>query len=226
MPDSDHVGAVLFDIDGTLVDSNYLHVYAWSRAFHEVGAGVDAWRVHRCVGMDGSLLVATLLPDADEETARRAKDLHLRYYLDARPLMRRTAGAEELLDRVAGSGLTVVLATSAPQDELTVLREVLGGEDVVSVQTSGEDVETAKPRSDIVRIALDRSGVSAAGAVFIGDTVWDAEACRRAGVPFVGFRCGGISEAELRDAGARAVYEDPVDLLARFDHSPIAELVR
>ncbi|WP_040793729.1 HAD family hydrolase [Nocardia paucivorans] len=226
MPDIDHLGAVLFDIDGTLVDSNYLHVHAWSRAFHEVGAAVDAWRVHRCVGMDGSLLVDTLLPDADEETAQRAKDLHLRYYLDSRPLMRRITGARELLDRVAESGLTVVLATSAPQDELVVLREVLGGAEVVSAQTSGEDVETAKPRPDIVRIALDRSGAGATEAIFVGDTVWDAEACRRAGVPFLGFRCGGVGEAELRDAGARAVYADPAELLARFDDSPIAELIR
>lgn len=226
MSDSSPAGAVLFDIDGTLVDSNYLHVHAWSRAFREVGAEVDAWRVHRSIGMDGSLLADGLLPGCDEKTKQRAKDLHLRYYLDSRPLMRRTAGARELLDRVAAAGLTVVLATSAPEDELAALREVLGGADVVTAQTSAEDVETAKPRPDIVRTALDRSGAAADAAVFVGDTVWDAEAARRAGVTFIGLRSGGITEAQLQAAGARAVYDDPADLITRFDHSPIAELLR
>lgn len=226
MSDSSSAGAVLFDIDGTLVDSNYLHVHAWSRAFRDVGADVDAWRVHQSIGMDGSLLVDSLLPGSGDATKQRAKDLHLRYYLDCRPLMRRTAGARELLDRVAAAGLTVVLATSAPEDELTALREVLGGAEVISAQTSAEDVETAKPRPDIVRAALDRSGAEAATAVFVGDTVWDAEAARRAGVAFIGMRSGGITEAQLRAAGARAVYDDPADLLTRFDYSPIAELSR
>lgn len=176
--------------------------------------------------MDGSLLVERLLSGCDEKARQQAEDLHLRYYLDTRPLMRRTAGARELLDRVAATGLTVVLATSAPEDELTTLREVLGGAEVISAQTSSEDVETAKPRPDIVRTALDRSGATADTAIFVGDTVWDAEAARRAGVPFIGMRSGGITEAQLQAAGARAVYDDPADLITRFDHSPIAELLR
>ncbi|MEU4838083.1 HAD family hydrolase [Nocardia testacea] len=222
MPGTEPARAVLFDIDGTLVDSNYLHVHAWTRAFREVGAEVDAWRVHRSIGMDGSLLVSTLLPDADDDTCDRAKDLHLRYYLDSGALMRRVGGARELLERVAAAGLTVVLATSAPEDELSLLREVLGASEVVSAQTSSEDVGTAKPRPDIVRIALDRAGTVAGSAIFVGDTVWDAEAARRAGVDFIGFRSGGISGAELREAGAVAVYDDPADLLAQFERSPLA----
>ncbi|ONM48819.1 HAD family hydrolase [Nocardia donostiensis] len=222
MPDP--ATAVLFDIDGTLVDSNYLHVYAWSRAFAETGADVDAWRVHRSIGMDGSLLVQELLPDATNEIRDRAKELHLRYYLQAQPLMRRVTGARELLDRVAAAGPKVVLATSAPEAELEALREVLGGSELVAAETSSEDVGTAKPRPDIVRAALERSGVDAAHAVFVGDTVWDATACRRAGVRFVGFRSGGVCETELREAGACAVYDDPADLLAGFDDSPIAAL--
>ncbi|MFQ6227781.1 HAD family hydrolase [Nocardia sp. NPDC002869] len=224
MPETDSAGAVLFDIDGTLVDSNYLHVYAWTRAFREVGAEVDAWRVHRSIGMDGSLLVSTLLPEADDDTRDRAKDLHLRYYLDSGALMRPVGGARELLERVAAAGLTVVLATSAPEDELSLLREVLGAAEVVSAQTSSEDVDTAKPRPDIVRTALDRAGTGAGSALFVGDTVWDAEAARRAGVDFIGFRSGGISGAELHEAGAVAVYDDPAELLAEFDRSPLAEL--
>ncbi len=95
---------------------------------------------------------------------------------------------------------------------------------MVSAQTSSEDVGTAKPRPDIVRTALDRAGVGAGSATFVGDTIWDAEAARRAAVDFIGFRSGGISGAELQDAGAVAVYDDPADLLAQFDHSPLAEL--
>lgn len=224
MPEADPAGAVLFDIDGTLIDSNYLHVHAWTRAFREVGADVDSWRIHRSIGMDGTLLVSTLLSDADDSTRNRAKDLHLRYYLSSGALMRPVSGARELLGRVAAAGLTVVLATSAPDDELSLLREVLGASEVVSAQTSSEDVGTAKPRPDIVRIALDRAGVGAGSAAFVGDTVWDAEAARRAGVDFIGFRSGGISAAELQDAGAVAVYDGPADLLARFDRSPLAGL--
>lgn len=224
MPEHGPVGAVLFDIDGTLVDSNYLHVYAWTRAFRDIGAEVDSWRVHRSIGMDGSLLVQTLLPDTGDDRRERAKDLHLRYYLDSRDLMRPVTGARELLDRVAAAGLTVVLATSAPEDELAVLREVLGAAEVISAQTTSEDVETAKPRPDIVRTALDRAGTGAAATILVGDTVWDAEAAQRAGVRFIGFRSGGIAAAQLHDAGAVAVYDDPAELLARFDHSPIAEL--
>ncbi|NUS91641.1 MAG: HAD family hydrolase [Nocardia sp.] len=222
MPEHGPVGAVLFDIDGTLVDSNYLHVHAWVRAFRDIGAEVDSWRVHRSIGMDGALLVHTLLPDTDDDSRERAKDLHLRYYLDARDLLRPITGARQLLARIAAAGPTVVLATSAPEDELAVLRAVLDAADVVSAQTSSSDVETAKPRPDIVRVALDRAGTEAAAAVFVGDTVWDAEAARRAGVRFIGVRSGGIATAPLYDAGAVAVYDDPADLLSRFDSSPIA----
>jgi HAD superfamily hydrolase (TIGR01509 family) len=218
--------AVLFDIDGTLVDSNYLHVHAWYRAFQEVGLGVEAWRIHRSIGMDGSTLLATLAENADDDTRSRLKDLHSRYYRETAPLLRRLPGARELLVAVDKLGLQIVLATSAPEDELSLLREVLGSDDLVSAVTSSNDVDTAKPQPDIVHVALDRAGVDAGQAVFVGDTVWDVEACERAGVPTIAVLSGGVSRGELEKAGAQAVFENPRDLCDHLDGTAIASLAK
>jgi HAD superfamily hydrolase (TIGR01509 family) len=216
--------AVLFDVDGTLVDSNYLHVHAWYRAFHEANVDVEAWRVHRSIGMDGSTLVASLAEGADDDTRSRLKELHSRYYKEAAWMLRPLPGARELLEAVKTFGLQIVLATSAPEDELSILREVLASDDLVDVQTSSKDVDTAKPQPDIVQVALDRAGVDAANAVFIGDTVWDVEACERAGVPTIAVLSGGVSRGELETAGAQAVFEDPRDLCAHLDGTAIGTL--
>jgi HAD superfamily hydrolase (TIGR01509 family) len=221
---ADRAAAVLFDIDGTLVDSNYLHVHAWSRAFHDVGIEADAWRIHRSIGMDGSMLVAALSGDADDDTRQRLKGLHSDYYKQLSPLLRPLPGGREVLDRVASMGLQVVLATSAPEDELSMLRAVLDRDDIVAAVTSDEDVHTAKPDPGIVEVALARVGVTAARAVFVGDSVWDAVASVRAGVGIIGLLSGGISAAELTNAGARFVFEDARDLLEHIGESPIADL--
>src|SRR5512139_1449149 len=110
--------AVLFDIDGTLVDSNYVHVHAWARAFHEEDLAVESWRIHRSIGMDGERLLQSLSGDADDDVQNRLKDLHLRYFREAAPLMRRLPGVRELLERVRSLGLQVVLASSSSEDEL------------------------------------------------------------------------------------------------------------
>ncbi len=217
--------AVLFDIDGTLVDSNYLHVHAWHRSFADESLTVESWRVHRCIGMDGSTLLDTLVPDVDEDARRRLKDGHSRYYLDAKGLVRLLPGARELLEGITELGLQVVLATSAPEDELEVLREVLDSEDVYSAMTSGGDVDTAKPQPDIVNIALARAGVDADHAVFVGDAVWDIEACQRAGLTSIGVLSGGVSRGELTEAGASAVFENAEDLRAHLEESPVATLL-
>jgi HAD superfamily hydrolase (TIGR01549 family) len=217
--------AVLFDIDGTLVDSNYLHVHAWQRAFADAGVEVEAWRVHRAIGMDGGRLLSALAGDADDETRDRAKELHSRYYRETASLMRTLPGALDLLTKVADSGLQVVLATSAPEDELELLRKVLDSEEIVSAMTSSKDVDTAKPEPDIVAVALDRAGVSNDRAVFVGDAVWDIEACLRADLPAIGLLSGGVSRGELSEAGARATFENAADLLRHFDTSPIAALL-
>jgi phosphoglycolate phosphatase-like HAD superfamily hydrolase len=153
--------AVLFDIDGTLVDSNYLHVHTWARAFHDVGIAAEAWRIHRSIGMDGSALVKTLSGDADDEVKEQLKDLHSRYYKELAPMLKVLPGGREVLERVASMGLQVVLATSAPDDELSILRDVLDRDNLVSEMTSSADVDTAKPQPDIIEVALKRAGVTA-----------------------------------------------------------------
>ncbi len=218
--------AVLFDIDGTLLDSNYLHVHAWCRAFTEVGIAVESWRIHRSIGMDGTLLLESLTGDAGDDAQQRAKDLHLHYLKELSPLLRRLPGTRELLERVQTLGLQVVLASSASEDELSMSRAVLDSEDLISAATSSEDVDVAKPEPTIIEVALDRAGVDAGHAVFVGDAVWDIVACVRAGVPAIGLLSGGVSRAELENAGAEAVFEDPLDLCDHLDSTRIAALSR
>jgi HAD superfamily hydrolase (TIGR01509 family) len=215
--------AVLFDIDGTLVDSNYLHVHAWQRAFTEVGLEVQSWRIHRCIGMDGSALIDELASGQTYDSAR-LKDLHSRCYAETADLIQLLPGARALLDAVADLGLQVVLATSAPENELSILRKVLQRDDIVSATTSSGDVDTAKPDPDIVRVALDRAGVGPDRAVFVGDSVWDVAAAARAGVECLCLRSGGISQAELEYVGATAVFDDPADLLAHLGDTRIDRL--
>jgi HAD superfamily hydrolase (TIGR01509 family) len=218
--------AVLFDIDGTLVDSNFLHVHAWYRAFQDAGVGVEAWRIHRSIGMDGTTLVSSLAGEADDYTRSRAKDLHSRYYKETVPLLKPLPAAQELLQRVDNLGLQIVLATSAPEDELEILREVLACDPLVSAVTSSNDVDTAKPKPDIIEVALNRAGVDADRAVFVGDTVWDVEACERAGVPTIAVLSGGVSRGELETAGAQAVFDDPGDLCEHIDSTAIGKLAK
>lgn len=216
--------AVLFDVDGTLVDSNYLHVYAWQRAFADENIAVAAWHIHRCIGMDGSTLVQTLSDNAPGEVQDRLSEAHSRHYRELSSLLAPLPGAQELLRRIAGLGLQVVLASSAPEDELEMLRKVLDCDDVISASTSSRDVDTAKPEPGIVQVALDRAGVDAQHAVFVGDAVWDAHAARAAGVPCIGVLSGGISREELVAAGASPVYADAQDLLKQLNVGPIAAL--
>jgi HAD superfamily hydrolase (TIGR01509 family) len=216
--------AVLFDVDGTLVDSNYLHVYAWQRAFDDEGVPAAAWQIHRCIGMDGSTLVRTLSDDAPDDVQDRLSDAHSRYYRDTAPLLAPLPGAQDLLRRVANLGLQVVLASSAPEDELAILRKVLACDDVIAATTSSRDVDTAKPAPGIVQVALDRAEVTADRAVFVGDAVWDAHAAAGAGVPCIGVLSGGVSRAELGAAGASPIFADPRDLLEHLESTRIAEL--
>ena len=217
--------AVLFDVDGTLVDTNYLHVHAWLRAFADEDLLVQAGRVHRCIGMDGTSLVHDLCPDVSDETEERLKKLHSRYYRESAGLMRPLPGARELLHGVADRGLQVVLATSAPEDELELTRGVLDCDDVVSAVTMSGDVDTAKPEPDIIEVALDKAGVGPAQAVFVGDAVWDAQACARAGVTSIGLLTGGVGGDELRAAGMAEVFDGPGALLAHLRESAIGALL-
>jgi HAD superfamily hydrolase (TIGR01509 family) len=197
--------AVLFDIDGALADSNYLHVEAWHRAFAAVGHPVDAWRIHRAIGMDSSKLLDALLGHAADTVGDDAKEKHTEFYETLTDRLRPIEGARELLAALDERGHAVVLATSAPQHELNILLDVLEvGPDVDAV-TSSEDVSSAKPDPDIIEVALDKADVPADRAILVGDAVWDVKAASRAGVPTIGVLSGGYSRAELADAGAIAV---------------------
>ncbi len=204
--------AVLFDVDGTLVDSNYLHVHAWVQAFADAGRPVDAWRVHRRIGMGSGRLLRELLGDDTGDLADRVKQEHTARYADLAGLLRPFDGARELVQALADRGARVVLATSAAPEEVERLREVLGVDDLVQV-TASQDVDEAKPEPELVEVALERAGVPADRAVFVGDSVWDVQAAVRAGVPCVAVLSGGTSAAELTEAGAVAVHDDVAVLL-------------
>lgn len=215
------VRAVLFDVDGTLIDSNYLHVSAWHRAFTQVGHDVSSWRIHRAVGLDSDLIVDELDGSLTEDERSRVKDLHSKFYNELVPQLRPLPAARDLVRACHERGWKVVLATSAPQDEADIQHECLQIDQWLRGATSGEDVQTAKPRPDIVEAALEVAGVEPDEALLIGDTVWDVQAGARAGVAVIGLLSGGVSEAELREAGAIAVYRDADHLLERLDSSPL-----
>ncbi|ADJ45050.1 HAD family hydrolase [Amycolatopsis mediterranei S699] len=212
--------AVLFDVDGTLVDSNYLHVHAWRRAFHELDRDVDSWRVHRAIGKGSGKLLSTLLGDEDAgRIGDEAKDLHSRFYLETAGLLRPFDRAPELIRVLADRGIRVVLATSAAPDELKELRRVLDVDDVVAGIVSGDDVEATKPDPEPVFAALDKAGTAPEETIFVGDAVWDVHAATKAGVRTVSVLSGGVGAAELTDAGAVAVYDDAAAILAGLDES-------
>lgn len=215
------VDAVLFDVDGTLVDSNYLHIQTWQEAFEAVGHPVDGWRVHRAIGMDSGALLHDLLGPEAERLGERATNGHAERYRGLAPRLRPLPGARDLIASLRDRGVAVVLATSAPSEELAILLDVLGLEEGELATTDADDVDEAKPHPGIVEVALDRAGVAADRAVFVGDSVWDMIAARRAGVDAVGVRSGGVGADELSAAGAREVVDDVQELLARGPGWPV-----
>lgn len=217
--------AVLFDVDGTLVDSNYLHVDAWVRAFVAVGRPVDAWRIHAAIGMDSDRLLERLLGAEAESLGEEANENHKANYAETAHLLRPLPGARELITVLAEHGVAIVLATSAPDDELALLRSVLDIDDLITATTNADDVDTAKPEPELVHIAIHRSGCPPDQVVFVGDSVWDMQAAARAGIGRIGVLSGGIGERDLRDAGAEEIFDDPAELLARLRNSRLTPLL-
>lgn len=218
-PADDPLG-VLFDVDGTLVDTNYAHVIAWSDALRSNGYDVPMATLHRTVGQGADRFVESVVGHADERVSKAHSDFYGPRKHDLRPFPR----AADLLRTTKKAGLRVVLATSASAEEVGHLREALDADDAIDEVTSKEDADESKPDPDLVRTALGKAGLVAARAVFVGDTVWDVEAAKRAGVNCVCVLTGGIGEAELRDAGAVAVYPDVSALLDDFEASPLGRL--
>ena len=215
------VEAALLDVDGTLIDTNYQHSLAWYGAFRRHGIVLPLWRIHRSIGMGGDQLVPALVGDEVEREAgdelRSAHDgLYGKLIDDVEPF----AGSRELLVELKERGLEVVLASSAPEDELDHYLELLDARDVADAWTTKDDVEATKPAPDLVHAALEKAGTGE--GVMIGDTRWDVESAAKAGIETVCVLTGGWSRQELLDAGASAVFESVDDLRRRLDETSLA----
>jgi HAD superfamily hydrolase (TIGR01509 family) len=212
--------AAILDIDGTLVDTNYHHAVAWFRAFRQFGHVVQLWQIHRHIGMGGDKLVASLLSDEVEEREgddiRAAeKALYFTFISEVEPLRGARALIQELHDR----GRLVVLASSAKADEVDHYLELLDARTLADGWTTSADVEQTKPAPDLVLAALEK--LDGAPAIMIGDSTWDCEAAKAAGIPSIGVLTGGFSEEELREAGAGAVFRSIDDLRTSLDQTPL-----
>jgi HAD superfamily hydrolase (TIGR01509 family) len=214
---------VLVDIDGTLVDSNYLHALSWKRAFVECGyPDVSTADIHRCVGMGSDHLVPHLLGHDDPEVNQARKP----HWQALRGEVRAFPGAAALLAELHWRGLSVVLATSADPDDLEALLAAIGpAPSSIDHVTSRGDVGATKPSPDVFAVAMADADLDPRRSIALGDTVWDIQAATRAGVPCLGVTTGGISRADLMAAGAAAAYHDVADLGSRLDESPIAILL-
>jgi HAD superfamily hydrolase (TIGR01509 family) len=214
----------VLDVDGTLVDTNYQHALAWYRAFRSLGETFPIWRIHRRIGMGGDQLVAALGGDGLEE--RIGDEVRKRWVREADPLMAEVAllpGARELIVALKDRGHRVVLASSGKPHHVDRGLDMLDVRSIVDGWTTSEDVESTKPAPDLLQVALKKIGEPVdAPSVVVGDSVFDVEAARNAGMPAIVVRSGGFGDDELREAGAVAIYDTPADLMAALDESDLA----
>ena len=212
--------AAILDVDGTLVDTNYHHALSWYRAFRGHGIRLPIWRLHRGVGMGGDKFVAALAGDEVEE--RLGDVLRAdweRIFDELIPEVEPLAGARELIVDLKERGHTVVLASSSIEKHLDAFLDKLAARELVDGWTTKDDVDNSKPDPDLVNAALEKAGAD--DAVLVGDTPWDVEAARNAGVDTICLLTGGFSEAELAEAGAVAVFDSIDDLRTRLDETPL-----
>lgn len=212
--------AFLFDLDGTLVDSVYQHVLAWRDALEVSGIELSVWRIHRRIGMSGSLLVNALFretgrPLSDEET-KKVQRLHSEFYAQRSGQVHPLPGARELLAYLSESGVPWAIATSGHRGAARPVLETLNVDSTATIITRDE-VERAKPDPDLFLAAAAKLGVAITESVVVGDSVWDLLAAQRARAIGVGLLSGGYGQDELERAGAYRVYQDPADLLRHLD---------
>ena len=212
---------VLFDIDGTLVDTSYLHTIAWFRALDRIGERVAMAAIHRRIGMGSDKLLPDLIGREDQE----ADDLHGQFYEELHGEVRALPAAGDLLREVKRRGGQVVLATSAKERDLKVLLGAIDAHDAIDHVTSSDDVDASKPSPDIFAVALEAAGLDRERTMVVGDTGWDVEAAGRCGLPCVAVLTGGWSTAELDAAGAVAVYDDVAALLDDIGNSPLGSFL-
>ena len=212
--------AAVLDVDGTLVDTNYQHALCWYRAFRTHGLTIPVWRLHRHVGMGGDKFVSAVAGDDVEE--RLGDELREEWERRFDELIGEVAaleGARDLIVELKERGLAVVLASSAIEKHLDHFLDLLDARDLADSWTTKDDVEESKPEPDLVNAALAKAGTR--DAAMLGDTPWDVEAARKAGLQTVCLMTGGFSEHELRDAGAVAVFESIADLRDALDETPL-----
>ncbi|CAN5263556.1 HAD family hydrolase [soil metagenome] len=201
------VKVVVLDVDGTLMDTNYQHTEAWARALADVGRPVPRAEVHRGIGKGSEILISDFVDD--EDAAERVDELHADIYMDLQQYAQVLPGAKELIASLSGNGFQVWLVTSAKPEELEKHLEKLEAEEKLAGIVNSSDVEQAKPAPDVFELALERAGIQANEAIAVGDSVWDVEAAKAAGVRTVAVLTGGAFGAEeLKEAGAIEVYED------------------
>jgi HAD superfamily hydrolase (TIGR01509 family) len=217
--------AVIFDVDGTLVDSVDLHARAWQEAFREFGREIEFEKVRHQIGKGGDQLMPVFFSQEEldkfgDEMEKYRGELYKRAYLaHVRPFPK----VRELFERIVRDGNRIALASSAKEDELGVYKDLANVSDLVEEETSKDDVAKSKPHPDIFAAALARLGdVDHSRAVVVGDTPYDAEAAGKINLKTVGVLCGGFPEAELRAAGCVAIFRDPADLLARYEQTPLS----
>ncbi len=220
MPD-----AVIFDVDGTLIDSVDAHAHAWQQAFAEFGHATDFAAIRAQIGKGGDKLLPHFLSPAEVERdgkaieARRAALMQQLYM----PHLQAFPGVRPLVQHILAAGMRVALASSAKRDELETYERLARIGDLIQADTSSDDARHSKPDPDVIEAALRKlAPVDPAAVIMVGDSPYDAQAARRAGVRMVGVRCGGFPDDELRAAGCIALFDGPADLLARFAESPLA----
>jgi HAD superfamily hydrolase (TIGR01549 family) len=217
------IEAVIFDVDGTLIDSVDQHAAAWMETFAHFGRGVPFHDVRAQIGKGGDQLMPVFLSRQQidlqgKEIETYRTRLFQRKYL---PTVHGFAFVRQLFHRVQSDGKKIALASSAKGEELQTYKKIAGIADLFQEETTSDDAEKSKPHPDIFLAALDRLKVPPARALVVGDTPYDAEAAARAGMTTIGVLCGGFPEQVLRKAGCVAIYRDPADLLGRYESSPI-----
>jgi HAD superfamily hydrolase (TIGR01509 family) len=216
--------AVLFDIDGTLIDSVDFHAESWQRTFEKFGKEIPFERIRQQIGKGSDLLLPVFWTDEELERLEAPMSeyrsaLFEREYM---PRIRPFPRVRELFQRIRGDGLRIVLASSADADQLRVFKDIAGIADLLDDDVSSGEVERSKPNPDIFEVALAKAGIrDPREAIAVGDTPYDAEAARKAGTCTIGVLCGGFPEAELRQAGCTSIYRDPADLLEHYVDSPL-----
>jgi HAD superfamily hydrolase (TIGR01509 family) len=220
---TDSAIAVL-DIDGTLIDSNYHHALAWYRALRSLGETVPVWRLHRLIGMGGDQILTAVGGEALERRvggqAREQQGKEVDAMLEE---MAPLPGARDLLVALKERGHRLVLASSGRERQVEVFLDKLRARDIADAWTTSADVEASKPAPDLLQVALKKLGAPAdASSVVVGDSVWDVEAAKRAGMPAIVVRSGGFGDDELHEAGAIAIYDTPGDLAMALDDTPLA----